>query len=104
MKITTLVLLGSLLTTCAGAAEITITVPNQVLERVKEAFSETYKYEEKHCDRGGLNCDITKAQFAKRQVARFIKGVVRAHEVNSHVMTERDNKLSQVKSDLSGIN
>lgn len=52
-------------------AQITITIPDAVVERVLDAFAVTYGYE----DNGE-----TRAQFAKRQVQEFIRRTVRDRE------------------------
>lgn len=55
-------------------AQIVIDIPDDQVQRVLDAFTGTYGWQ-------GQAVDGTKAAFAKKQVALWIKRVVRQYEV-----------------------
>ena len=65
---------------------ITISLPDAALTRVKNAFASAYEWDPASGE--------TKADFAKRQVILFMKGVVRGQEVN----VAADNARTQAET------
>jgi hypothetical protein len=62
-------------------AQISITVPDGVLPRVRDAFAAVYGWT--------AELGITKAEFARRQIARYAKDVVRDYEASQAAETAR---------------
>lgn len=59
-------------------AQLVIDFPDSIRNRVLDAFASTYGYQATLQD--GTPNPQTKAQFAKAQVARFVKEVVKGYE------------------------
>jgi hypothetical protein len=68
-------------------AQITIEIPDAYATRVVEAFAQTYGWT---ADSG-----LTKTQFAKKQVAEFIKNVFKHYEAHIASNQARDTSLSE---------
>lgn len=79
-------------------ATIVINIPDAVAPRVVDAFAKRFDYQETLPD-GSPNPE-TKAQFAKRQVVRFVKNVVRQAEVEDARTTAQATAEQSVDSDI----
>lgn len=73
-------------------AEITITIPNGVVNRVVDAIASEYNYD--------AAVDGTKNAFAKKQVIEFLKRTVKDAEASVATKTARDNAVSDVDSNV----
>lgn len=74
-------------------ATLTINIPNEVVDRVQDAL----------CTRFGYDplVDGTKTQFAKKQVARWIKEQVKEHEANTAGATASASAASAAESEIT---
>jgi len=73
-------------------AQLNITFPDGVANRVLDAFAATFGYDP------GLG--VTKAQFAKQQVVEFIKETVKSHEANGAAEVARGLARQAVDSEV----
>lgn len=60
-------------------AQIIINIPDADLPRVVDAFADTFDYD-RYVREGGT---LTKNQFAKSQLIRWMRGIVRAYETRT---------------------
>jgi hypothetical protein len=58
-------------------AQISITIPDNQIQRIIDAVSAYYLYQ---ATIGGVSNPETKAQFTKRMVVEYLKGIVLASE------------------------
>lgn len=79
-------------------AQISITIPDLVLPRVLDAMASIYGYQATLAD--GTPNPQTKAQFAKQQVAAFVKRTVAAHEVNDAIASASQSASSKANTDV----
>jgi hypothetical protein len=70
-------------------------VPDVVLPRVLDAFAGTYHY--------NAATDGTKAQFAKRKVADYLKGIVNSYEVQLAADAAVAAQNAATSTDLAGV-
>lgn len=76
----------------AYAVDLTITIPENVKDRVFNAFADKYNYEES---------DGTKQQFALSILKTYITDVVKSSEADSAANTARDNAIADVDTDIN---
>lgn len=72
-------------------ANISITIPDDKVTRVREAFASEYGWTS--------DLEVTKAEFAKQQIIKFIKNTVKNNEGNLSAGAARQ----VVESDVEGI-
>lgn len=61
-------------------ATITISIPDDVVSRVLDAFDETYKGRIRLEDGQPVE-QYTKVQWAKRHIIRYVRQIVQQHEI-----------------------
>lgn len=74
-------------------ASISITVPDAQVNRVLDAFAGTFDY--------NADTDGTKAQFARAQVAKFAKDIVKSYEAHIAAETARLDAIEDVETNVS---
>ena len=82
-------------------ASFTITIPDDKVQDVIEAYCKQYGYRETLED--GLPNPETKAQFTKRQIRRYIRDVYTAYKTDLAIETTRDNTIVQSETDTKDI-
>lgn len=85
-------------------ANITITIPDDKLNNVIEAFATQYDYKEKIIDVNGneINNPVSKVQFAKNIVNSFIKEVFISAQVKN-LNIQRQQIIQTANEDVSNI-
>lgn len=73
-------------------AQITIDIPTAAVNRVQDAFASEYGWTSE--------LGVTKAQFTKQQIIRFIKQTVKNNEGN----TQAGNARQVVEGEIEAIN
>lgn len=73
-------------------ANITLTIPDNMLNRVVDAIASEYHYD--------ASKDGTKAQFAKKVVTDFIKRTVKESELSLSIKNSSDS----ITADIDSIN
>lgn len=74
-------------------ATVSITIPDEVVPRVLDAIAAQYGYDP--------NAGLTKAQFAKTILARFMKGVVVAYEATIAGEASRKTAEDKAKTEIT---
>lgn len=86
-------------------ASIQITIPDAVASRVTNGLAGQYNYQATIPAPNPLNPPVpnpeTKAQFAKRMVAKFIKDSVKAFEATQAAGTARDTASADVETTIT---
>ncbi len=77
-------------------AQITIDIPNTVIQRVTTAFTKEFGYQS--TDQDGQPNPQTPAQFTKAQVIEYIKQVTRNYEASLAAQAARAAKESEINS------
>lgn len=84
---------------------ISITIPDAVGSRVVDGLAGQYNYQATIPAPNPLNPPVpnpeTKAQFAKRMVAKFIKDSVKAFEATQAAGTARDTAAASVETAIT---
>lgn len=78
-------------------AQIVVTVPDAVLQRVLDAFAAAYGYQ---ATIDGSPNPETKAQFARRMVRQYVKNTVVAHEAEQAAITARQTAADAANTDI----
>ena len=80
---------------------ITITIPDEIKDRVETAFANTYGYKATTIDEKGdeINNTQTKADFFKDQLVRRLKNIVKNYES----MKARELAEVSIDKDLANI-
>jgi|DEB0MinimDraft_6_1074348.scaffolds.fasta_scaffold278467_1 hypothetical protein len=88
--------LALLIPSSAMAATLSITIPDNQVNRVQDAFANEYGYQEQVLDENGDLVDnpVTKAQFTKSKVVSYIKNTVRSSEKSEAAKTAESNLTS----------
>jgi len=73
-------------------ANITIQIPDAVLQRVLDAFAGNYNWTDQ--------LGVTKAQFARQKVQEFIKENVKAFEAQKAAEEARQTAITTVESEI----
>lgn len=76
-------------------AEIIITIPANIFNRVIDGVADT-----EHYDANKLESE-TKTQFAKRMVIRYISSAVKKSEAGIAVSTARELAFKKAKTDIN---
>jgi len=76
-------------------AKIEITIPDDKVKPVQDAFCGTYNYE------GSKLEGETKAQFTKRKIVGFIKEVTKSYAVNQAVDATRETELAKPDAEIA---
>lgn len=71
-------------------AQITIDIPTASVSRVQDAFADKFGWTP--------GSGLTKAQFTKRHIIRYVKDMVKEHESGSQSKTLRETIESEVES------
>ena len=73
-------------------ATFTVTIPDDKKDEIIDAICANYRYQETVTDPEGLEIPnpMTKAQFAKRKLAEFVKENLKSYKVSQVVETARD--------------
>jgi len=79
-------------------AQITITIPPAVTNRVIDGFAKRYNYSPTLED-GSANPE-TKTQFAKRKLMEYIKQAVREAEIQDATNTAATSAAASVDTDI----
>lgn len=86
-------------------ASISITIPDAVANRVTNGLAGQYNYQATIPAPNPLDPPVpnpeTKAQFAKRMVAKFIKDSVKAFEATQAAGTARDTAAADVETAIA---
>lgn len=86
-------------------ASIQITIPDGVAARVTDGLAGQYNYQATIPAPNPLNPPVpnpeTKAQFAKRMVANFIKDSVKAYEATQAARIARDTAAASVETAIT---
>lgn len=80
-------------------AQITITIPDAVVQRVLTAMCNTYGYQATLPD--GTPNPQTQAQFARAQLAAYVKAVVTAYEATQAAEAARVSAANTASSDIA---
>lgn len=83
---------------------ITITIPDELIDNLIEAFCYWYNYQEiiHDVDLGDIPNPETKAQFTKRMVKEYVRDIYRRAKLKQHA--EGEGSISdQANDDTSGI-
>jgi hypothetical protein len=85
-------------------ADITITIPNDKLDIVVDAFADQYNYQETIGDEDGnqIPNPTSKNQFAKNIIKSFVKQVYVAKKVKELDAT-RQTTVDNAETDVSGV-
>ena len=88
----------------AFGASFTLTVPNDVVGDVVQAFCTLYGYQETITDAEGVEVPNpeTKAAFAKRMIRTYVKEVYKAYKVQQFE-TGRQRVITDAESDVGGV-
>jgi hypothetical protein len=85
-------------------ADVTISIPNPQIPRIRAAFAAAYNYQPTIPDPNNPGQTIPNPvsidQFVKQQVIRYVKTIVREHEAHIADATAR----ATVETDVEGIN
>lgn len=68
-------------------AQIVIDIPDQYVTPVLDAFAATYRW--------SVESGLTKSQFAKQQVAKFIKEVYQRYQADQASETARQTSVTE---------
>lgn len=79
----------------ADIATLQITIPDALLPRVLDSFAATYKY--------NAATDGTKAQFTRKKLAEYVRGVVQSYEVQKATELAAQTAADQGTVELGGI-
>lgn len=74
-------------------ATIPLVIPDAQLSRVVDAFASEYGWTQES--------GLTKAQFAKKQIVEYTKGVVRAYEIRLAERTARETAEATAPPDIT---
>ena len=112
MKRIGLCLIIALWASTAHSAQVCVDVPDAAVPQFRDAFAASYNYQatvpdpadttyrvENRAQRAIANPQ-TKAAFAKRRVAEYIREVMRAHRVEQAVKTVRDAETGKSDPDV----
>jgi hypothetical protein len=80
-------------------AQITISIPDAVLPRVLDAMASAYGYSATLPD--GSPNPQSKAQFARQQLANFVKQTVAEQEVRAAVAAASQSAASKAAADIA---
>jgi hypothetical protein len=75
----------------AFMAEISITIPDNKVQRILDAFADTYGWRD--------TLGVTKAQFAKNQLIAYIRNTT----TRSETLASISETESTIKTDVDGI-
>lgn len=82
--------------------DITITIPDEVMQRVLDAFAGSYGYQATIDDGQGnqIPNPQSEAAFSKAQIRAYIKDVVRGYEARDAAETARVAAIAAVDADI----
>lgn len=81
-------------------AQIVIEIPDESIDRISDAFSDHYGYQDKVSGENGkmISNPISKFDFMKENIIERIRTIVFDYEIKEHLISVKSDKMIEIKN------